>query len=118
MPVFVNVNTVTELAVLLLSFTEDDLIKYESESRQQIISELQALCIRFSVRMPLYLIHAAGKDEIYDEQARLRGITPRPILDIVNDDFGTEFTSLAGFRQWLSAQATSARFVNEEAEEG
>lgn len=114
MPIFVNINTVTDLSVLLLSFSEDDLIKYDAESRHQVVTELQALCLRFQVRMPLYLIHAADKDEVYDQQARLRGITPRPLLDIVNDDFDTSFRSLEDFRRWLAAQATGARFVNAE----
>lgn len=112
MSVFVGVNNVASLAVLLSTFTEDDLIKYDSESRQQIVSELQALCLRFNVKLPLYLISARCKDDIYDKQARLRGITPRSMLEYVNDDFDSDFESLEDFRKWLAAQTVAAAFVN------
>lgn len=115
MSVFVGVNNVASLAVLLSTFTEDDLIKYDSESRQQIVTELQALCLRFNVKLPLYLINAANKDDIYDEQAQLRGITPRSMLEYVNDDFDSDFESLEDFRKWLAAQTVAASFVNTQA---
>lgn len=113
--IFVNITSSLSLTVLLSSMTEHDLIKYDSDSRHQIITELQALCLRFNVKLPLYLIGAAEKQDIYNKQAKLRGITPRSVLDYVNDDFDSDFESLEDFRRWLAAQTVAAPFVNTQA---
>ena len=105
MEVFVNVNSVVDLAVLLTSYSEDDLIKYDRESRNQITQELQALCLRFGVILPTYLVLAPAKNDVYDKQAQLRGVTPKSILEYVNDDFDADFSSLVEFRTWLAHQA-------------
>jgi hypothetical protein len=98
-----------DLAVLLTSYSEDDLIKYDRESRKQITTELQALCLRFRVILPTYLVLAPDKDDVYDKQAQLRGVTPKSILEYVNDDFDSTFSSLEEFRTWLYQQALPTR---------
>ncbi len=114
MGLFKDVRDTSALAAVLASFTEDDLIKYDRESRSAIVSELQNLCLRFRVVMPLYLRNASSRDDIYDQQAALRGITPRPLLDYINDDFDANFRSIDEFQLWLSAQATANQVVNNE----
>jgi len=117
MEVFVNVNSVVDLAVLLTSYSEDDLIKYDRESRKQITTELQALCLRFGVILPTYLVLAPDKDDVYDKQAELRGVTPKSILEYVNDDFDAAFESLEEFRTWLAHQALPTQRPNVEMHE-
>lgn len=113
---FKDVRDTMSLAAVLASFTEDDLIKYDRETRAEIINELQQLCLRFSVVMPLYLRHAGGRDDIYDKQARMRGVTPRSMLDYVNEDFDASFSSMDEFKQWLAAQAVEPHVVNNDAD--
>lgn len=117
MEVFVNVNSVVDLAVLLTSYSEDDLIKYDRDSRNQITQELQALCLRFGVILPTYLVLAPTKNDVYDKQAQLRGITPKSILEYVNDDFDAVFSSLEEFRTWLARQALPTEKPNPETHE-
>ena len=114
MSLFKDVRDTSALAAVLASFTEDDLIKYDRESRSLIVSELQCLCLRFRVVMPLYLRNAGIRDDVYDQQAMLRGITPRPLLDYVNEDFDASFRSIDEFQLWLSAQAVEPHVVNNE----
>jgi hypothetical protein len=102
--IFVDVAEIGDLANILGSFAEDDLVKYDRDSRKQICVELLSLCNRFKVVPPKYLCRLDDSQDLYDAQAKLRGIRPQAPIDYVNMEYDTDFVSLEGFRKWLAAE--------------
>jgi hypothetical protein len=102
--IFVDVHDVHDLANLLQSFTEDDFVKYDHESRKQICDELVDLCRQFKVGPPVFFKRVSSSNKLYDELAALRGLAPQSPLDYLNAEFDSDFGSYAEFRSWLAIQ--------------
>lgn len=102
--IFVDVETIGDFANILGSFAEDDLIKYDRDSRTQICDELLALCRKFKIEAPRFLKNVSKSQDLYDKQAELRDIKPQAPLDYINDEYDMNFASFEAFRLWLAAQ--------------
>jgi len=101
--IFAPVKSQQEAVAILTSFTEDDLLKYTTETRLQLIDELETICVEGDIKEPLWLAHARNKQDVYEERAELLGIQPRTFLEIVNEDFGTDFKNMDAFRKAIAA---------------
>jgi hypothetical protein len=103
--IFSDVASAKELANILVCMNEDDLVKYDRDSRQQLCVEIQALCRKFSLSAPVFTDakRLASMQDLYDEQAELRGITPQSPLDYLNDELEMEFSSFSQFHEWCEA---------------
>jgi hypothetical protein len=102
--IFVDVHDVHDLANLLQSFTEDDFVKYDHESRKRICDELVSLCKQLKVNPPTFFKRVSSSNKLYDELAALRGLVPQSPLDYLNAEFDSNFGSYDEFRRWLTAQ--------------
>ena len=109
--IFVDVHDVHDLANLLQSFTEDDFVKYDHDSRKRICDELVGLCRQFKVDPPAFFKRVASSNKLYDELAALRGLVPQSPLDYLNAEFDSNFGSCDEFRRWLTAQDSIERRV-------
>jgi hypothetical protein len=107
--IFSDVGSAKELANILVCMNEDDLVKYDRDSRRQLCVEIQALCRKFSLSAPAFTEpkRLAEQQDLYDEQAELRGITPQSPLDYLNEELEMEFSSFSQFHAWCDAMKTN-----------
>ena len=103
--IFSDVGSAKELANILVCMNEDDLVKYDRDSRRQLCVEIQALCRKFSLGAPTFTDpkRLASQQDLYDEQAELRGITPQSPLDYLNEELEMDFSSFSQFHDWCEA---------------
>jgi hypothetical protein len=105
--IFSDVSSAKELANILICTCEDDLVKYDRDSRQQFCAEIRALCRKFSVTVPRFADaeRLESQQDLYDEQAELRGVEPQSPLDYLNEELDMDFKSFDEFRKWREASA-------------
>lgn len=103
--IFADVKSATDLANILVCLCEDDLVKYDQESRRQFCAEIRALCRKFSIGAPKFTDAARLEEQqaLYDEQAEIRGIEPQAPIDYLNEELDANFASFEDFRTWCEA---------------
>lgn len=91
------------LVSALSAFSEDDLIKYDRQSRKEICDEIKTHCKENKVDVPAWVLNLSKNNDRYDAQAEVRGIVPTSLIDELNFEVDGDFKSFHEYGRWLSA---------------
>jgi hypothetical protein len=98
-----DVITAQGLVSALSAFSEDDLIRYDRQSRKDICDEIKRLCKEEGADVPSWVKNLEKNQSRYDSQAEMRGLTPTSLLDELNFEVDGDFKSFHSYGRWLAA---------------